>query len=402
LLSWENANFWGGLAGKPCPLLGLLASLFPIVRLARNPARGLTSLLTLALLVGGACLAGLVASGSGPARADQLATLQQQASQIATQLQQLSGQIDQIDQEYLQAQSNLSQIQSQIEANKGKLAGLAQQEERQKALLRQAAIAAYIEAGSGGAATDILSSSSQVAQLKSQYLRTESANVKQYLSQLVLTEDQIKEAQTQLDKEYAQQAEVVRQLGEQRASLEQKSAQVSSLLASLKGQIATLVSQIQAQQAAERAREAAARFHAQVGEAPATPVNIKVVPPPAGSKVSVVISTAESYLGDPYAWGGMSHSGIDCSGLVVVSWGAAGVSLPRTAQGEYEATAHVPLDPSAWEPGDLIFYGGGVNDITHVAIYLGNGTVIQAANYQYGVVETSVYWAGEPVAVGRP
>jgi cell wall-associated NlpC family hydrolase len=87
---------------------------------------------------------------------------------------------------------------------------------------------------------------------------------------------------------------------------------------------------------------------------------------------------ALAQVGTPYVWGGETPGvGFDCSGLVQAAYAAAGVSLPRTAQAQYDATEKLgPSDPI--EPGDLVFFGGGPSDIAHVGIALGNGEMVDA------------------------
>ena len=63
------------------------------------------------------------------------------------------------------------------------------------------------------------------------------------------------------------------------------------------------------------------------------------------------MAAAQSQLGVPYHWGGESPGvGFDCSGLTQWAWGRAGVSIPRTAQEQYDAIAHVSL--ASLQPGD--------------------------------------------------
>jgi cell wall-associated NlpC family hydrolase len=98
----------------------------------------------------------------------------------------------------------------------------------------------------------------------------------------------------------------------------------------------------------------------------------------AGTAGGIAVDWALAQVGTPYIWGGETPGvGFDCSGLVEAAYKVAGVTLPRVAQDQYDATAKLgPGDPI--EPGDLIFFGGGPSDVTHVGIYIGNGQMVDA------------------------
>ncbi|MGP8151023.1 MAG: NlpC/P60 family protein [Acidimicrobiales bacterium] len=119
------------------------------------------------------------------------------------------------------------------------------------------------------------------------------------------------------------------------------------------------------------------------------------------------VAAAESYLGVPYVWGGASLLGVDCSGLTMLAWAAAGVDLLHGATVQDEESAPVTL--ADIEPGDLLFYhfaNDGALPITHVAIYVGSGpygtqTIIQAAEVGTNVAYYPMYWPGF-VSAGQP
>ena len=79
------------------------------------------------------------------------------------------------------------------------------------------------------------------------------------------------------------------------------------------------------------------------------------------------------YLGIPYQWGGASPAtGFDCSGLVMYVYAQLGINLPHQSAAQYHYG--VPVSRADLEPGDLVFY----DDLSHVAIYIGNGQIVHA------------------------
>ena len=98
----------------------------------------------------------------------------------------------------------------------------------------------------------------------------------------------------------------------------------------------------------------------------------RAVPAPL-PQAGLAIAAARAELGKPYLWGGVGPDAFDCSGLMLWSWGLAGVRLPRVAA-DQQAWA-VPVAAGQVRPGDLIFYG---DPAYHVTMYLGNGLMIEA------------------------
>ncbi|MGW3951311.1 NlpC/P60 family protein [Streptomyces sp. NPDC004752] len=82
---------------------------------------------------------------------------------------------------------------------------------------------------------------------------------------------------------------------------------------------------------------------------------------------------AVEQLGKPYQWGAQGPGAYDCSGLTSQAWEHAGTPIPRTSQEQWARLTHVPLNEL--RPGDLVVY---FPEATHVAMYLGDGKVVQA------------------------
>jgi cell wall-associated NlpC family hydrolase len=97
------------------------------------------------------------------------------------------------------------------------------------------------------------------------------------------------------------------------------------------------------------------------------------------SDVRLMLAAAVSRIGMPYVWGAAGPTAFDCSGLVQWSFAQAGVVMPRVAADQARTGPAVPV--SRLQPGDLLFYHTDPTApgyISHVAIYLGNGRMIQA------------------------
>lgn len=131
-----------------------------------------------------------------------------------------------------------------------------------------------------------------------------------------------------------------------------------------------------------------------------------------GSGISGAIAAAKTQLGVSYSWGGNAIAGqeFDCSGLVWWAYKQAGISIPRgqrMSNGRGNSMIGWALDSGRWttnqanlQPGDLMFWGHGVNNTTHVGMYIGGGKMIHS---NYGGVEiASVYYSAGSFVGGGP
>ncbi|GEM_PF-7055275 len=114
------------------------------------------------------------------------------------------------------------------------------------------------------------------------------------------------------------------------------------------------------------------------------------------SRGATAVSFALAQVGKPYVWGGEGPDSYDCSGLTQAAWRYAGVSIPRTVTPQWRAGQSIPWDQM--KPGDLLI----INDGHHVAMYVGNGQQVEAANPRQGIGVHRLGWSGKIIAVVRP
>ena len=99
---------------------------------------------------------------------------------------------------------------------------------------------------------------------------------------------------------------------------------------------------------------------------------------------SRIVNYAMKFLGNPYVWGGTSLTkGADCSGFTMSVMKNFGISLPHYSGSQ--AKSGKRIKSSEMRPGDLVFYGNSRGKINHVAMYIGNGQVINAASRRSGI-----------------
>lgn len=161
----------------------------------------------------------------------------------------------------------------------------------------------------------------------------------------------------------------------------------------------------------QRRREAAAAAAAAAAEEEDSYEEDTWVPAPApapnANKAQGAINAAMQMLGAAYVWGGEGprDGGYDCSGLVMMAYRTQGIYLEHWSVGQYRyggtGGAYVPLSQA--QPGDLVFWShdGSVSGVYHVAMYIGNGQIIEAATFGIPARITGMYdrWEMMPYAV---
>lgn len=333
---------------------------------------------------------GVLLGAARPAAADSLSNARGQAAQIASEIQSQAAQVDAISQQYEEAQTKVQQLDSQVQQIHTTIATDQAQVQSDQANLRREAIRAYVSSGSDPELESLFAPSGQTAAIANEYRSVANGNITNAIDSLDIAQKTLATQQQQLQSAQAQAQAALNSVASSRQAAEGAVAKQQATLAGLKGQIASLVEQQQA------TRQAAG--HASFVSRASASANLPNLPASGGA--SGAVRAAESQIGVPYRWGGEQPGvGFDCSGLTQWSWRQAGVGIPRTAQAQYDAIPHVSL--GNLEPGDLLFWGYGTGDIYHVAMYVGNGDVIQAPQTGEDVQIDPIY-GNQLVGAGRP
>jgi cell wall-associated NlpC family hydrolase len=384
-----------------------------------------------------ACLVVAVSGVAVPrASADQISDLQAQAKALAARIQNLGFQEEAFSEQYDSDVLNVQTLEGKVAQASRQLAQTSAHEARSKGVLKADAVQAYVHGGANPltASNNPLSSDTNDL-LRAEYVNSLATDESDAIDEYHLAALQDQAAKTQLQQETAAAQTAVRQVSRARQAVSEVSAQLQGTLNQDKGRIAVLVAQQQAaaaaaaaaaerarlaaaaaaQQAAQQAQAAVAAQQAQAtaaangGQRAATELAAPSAPasaaapaaapatgsaPPTFSGAGGVVAAAESRVGDAYVWGAAGPSSFDCSGLVMWAYAQVGISLPHFSGAQYADTTHIPM--SELQPGDLVFFA---NPGEHVAMYIGGGQIVEAADPAIGVHITALY--PEFVLAGR-
>ena len=329
------------------------------------------------VLVVGLMVAGstLLAAARSPA-----AAAPSSATELQQRLEGLNRQADQRVEDYLQAKLAVERTRKSIRILQGQLKDVRGQLTAARASIAARAAVAYVQ----GPATDVASllaagdptDALERAQLLD-LLATRDAE--QVLAARVI-ERSAQDREADLAAVERKQAAILDQMAERKAEIEQLVAQTEQTLAQLR--------------AAERRRAAAAN---RPTTAPSADSSFPTPPPKAVSgNVGAVIRYAYAQLGKPYQWGATGPGSFDCSGLTLMAWAQAGVSLPHSSRAQIGIGRQVTR--SELQPGDLIFR---YSPISHVSLYVGNGQQI-SATHTGSTVKLQSAFQGEIVGFSRP
>jgi peptidoglycan DL-endopeptidase CwlO len=343
----------------------------------RPPRPSPASLISIALAAAALMVAGsTLLTAAGPAVA-----APSSASDLQRRLEGLNRQADQQVEDYLQAKLAVERTRKSIRLLQRQLDGVRSQLADDRASIAARAAVTYVQ----GPATDVASllaagdptDALERAQLLD-LLATHDAD--QVLAAGVI-ERSAQARAAELAGIERKQAAILGQMAERKAKIEQLVAQTEQTLAQLR--------------AAERRRAAAANRPATTAPSARSPS-----PPPPPKAVSgnaaAVIRYAYAQLGKPYQWGATGPGSFDCSGLTMMAWAQAGVSLPHSSGAQSGIGRRVTQ--SELQPGDLIFR---YSPTSHVSLYVGNGQQI-SATHTGSTVKLQSAFQGEIVGFSRP
>jgi len=331
----------------------------------QRPALQLTGSRVIAVGVAACISASLVICQPSVSGASTIDREKAAAAILYRQVQETSFKVQQLGQKYDLAHLKLTTIVNSIKNTHKVVQQIEQQVHHGNAQLTQDAIFAYITAGSSTATNPLFTGSAADTGAANVYSTLAEGNVGTVIANLDNERLRLTREKSLLHSEVASAA--AQNAAAAAALNKAHGLQVSlqSTLNSVKGQIANYYAAI--------ARAAAAKAAAKLAASEANHPGVSFVPGP-DPAADVAIRTAESFLGTWYCWGGASRSCVDCSGLIMLAYDAAGIYFPHYSGAMYEDTQRVPL----WDiqPGDLLFYGYDGDE--HVAMYVGHGDMIEA------------------------
>jgi cell wall-associated NlpC family hydrolase len=357
----------------------------------------------------------LVAAG---AFGDPIDEKKAEAARIQEQLDRQGNQVSVLAEKYNQARNKVAEVDGSVAKTQTDVARSDERLQEVRGRLAQAAVVAYMHGGSISMISALSRGGSSDMVVRTQYLRVTAADQRRVIGELRSAREDFLAHKAQLEAEQKEARAAAASAAQASRAAADAEASQRAVLNKVNGDLATLVAAEQARREAEAASRRPVvvaqvveptRPAADAPAAQATTPTSRAAPasapapapaPAASGKGATAVAEARKQLGKPYEYGGSGPDSFDCSGLTSWAWRAAGVSLSHSAYDQWFQTTRVRIDQV--QPGDLLFFGdNGVESIHHVALYIGDGSMIEAS--QTGTpVRIRAWRSGDLVGAGRP
>jgi cell wall-associated NlpC family hydrolase len=318
-----------------------------------------------------------------------LSTAKAKAAALYAQVQHINAQVGALGQRYDEAQIRLATINAMIINSQRAVERAQAKVKTDQDSLRAAALNAYINANYSAATNPLFNNQATNLGATKVYNQIAEGNIQSSVSSLQVSTIQLTSQRQILKDQKSQAASAAADASAALNAAQVLQGNLQRLLNQAQGQVAFYLRQQEAAAAAAAAQQYQNAINGHHGSYPVPPLNTR-----AGRAVAFALSM----LGVPYVWGGASRRGVDCSGLTMLAWSAAGVGLPHYSGAQFSNTMYVPA--YAMQPGDLLFYGNYGDE--HVAMYIGRGLMIEAPTFGQRVHVTPVRMGYNFAGVRRP